>query len=91
MTACLIPDAAVTTWRDLAALLTDQTTPCQADPEPWFAHDPSTRAVAGRACQSCPSRVFAACGTYAQAAREPWGVWAGVDRGLRTSKKRAAA
>lgn len=91
MSARWIPADARTTWRDLASLLTDQTTPCQADPEPWFAHDPSTRAVAARACQSCPARVFTACGTYAVAAREPWGVWAGVDRGLRTRKKRAAA
>lgn len=37
------------------------------------------------------AEMFAACSAYAEAAAEPWGVWAGIDRGRRTRPEVSAS
>lgn len=61
-------------------------TPCQRDPEPYHSDAPGERAEAAEACGSCP--VITACATYADAAGERWGVWAGIDRTKTTTKRK---
>lgn len=74
-----VPEAALPAWRTLAALLTENTCPCQLHPDGWFAATTAERREAAQACQLCPSRVHAACAQYAAAAGERFGVWGGRD------------
>ena len=60
--------------------------PCEQSGELWFG-DTTQRLLAADLCGLCPVR--AACGTYADAARESDGVWAGRDRDY-DSRRRAA-
>ncbi|QYJ05386.1 WhiB family transcriptional regulator [Nocardioides panacisoli] len=71
--------------------LVDQNTPCVVDPAPFSSDDRAERAEAAEACQWCPA--LEACAAYADAQRETWHVWAGVDRTPkpRASKKEQAA
>lgn len=71
-------------------------TPCQTHPDPdlWFAplwlgrNAPNPRIAAAKAlCMTCP--VVAACGSHAIAAREPHGVWGGLDERDRERIRRA--
>lgn len=76
-------------WRDLQELLAVTSTPCQADPEAWFATrarpaDAEVQAWAVASCLACPA--LEVCGAYALAAGERDGVWGGLtpaDRGWR--------
>jgi Transcription factor WhiB len=52
----------------------------------WTSEYPTERALAALWCAGCP--VFAECGEFAAAHDERWGVWAGVDRGVRGSGKK---
>lgn len=64
--------------------------PCTADPEAWTSDYPEERAVAARACGTCP--VLDACRQAAQVGRERWHVWGGVDlTGQRVETDRAKA
>jgi WhiB family redox-sensing transcriptional regulator len=45
-------------------------------------------AVAVATCQACPIRT--ACLEYAQAAREPYGIWGGLDAKQRANARRRA-
>lgn len=87
-----IPVQAAAAWRALrsglaAAGREHLEVPCQADPELWFAEDPWERLVAAAECDGCP--LWAACDGYAVAAREHFGVWAGHDRTVLSSRQRA--
>lgn len=65
-------------------------TPCQGSPASWSADAAlSDRRQAAQACQFCP--VLEECGAYADAAAEPWHVWAGRDRSLRPSNRKTDA
>lgn len=75
-------------WLDLAAALEHTATPCKAMPE-WTSDDPEDRAVAARACRSCP--LLELCHAAAESTCEPFGVWAGIDRERTpTTRKRTA-
>lgn len=65
-------------WRRLAKALDGTTPPCAADPAAWTSDDPEERAYAARACRHCPA--LEACRVFAEANREPHGVWGAVDR-----------
>ena len=73
----LDPDTAAAWWR-LVQVVTDQPPPCARHPEMWFSVDADATEAAVRACTGC--HAIDLCGTYAAAAGERHGVWAGVDR-----------
>ena len=78
MTTLGIPEAARTAWAALAdALDREPPAPCTGRAE-WTNESASDRLYAAGHCARCP--VLAACSTYAEAANERHGVWAGVDR-----------
>lgn len=73
-----IPAEARGAWDDLAAALeVAGQVPCRVSSTPgvWFATSPAAAELALLACLGCPAMV--ACGVYADAAREPDGVWGG--------------
>lgn len=87
-----IPPKAQGAWRNLSAVLADlaeagETTPCH-DRNEWMSDDPEDTAYAASHCQRCPA--LTACATYANAAKEQHGVWAGINRST-TQKRNAAA
>lgn len=66
-------------WRDEGACR-------ESDPEVFFASPLTTEGKADvrhakAICFGCPSRL--ACGEWALATREPWGVWGGMTEGER--------
>ncbi|GAB3603290.1 hypothetical protein GCM10027586_06250 [Kineococcus gypseus] len=85
------PSQADTEYRTLQDALDDldQLTPCQQEPELWFSDDRAERARAADACLDCP--LFGPCGAYADAARERFGTWAGIDRQAPLANRRNAA
>lgn len=52
--------------------------PCQTNPKAWLSEDRQVQKMAAAMCTACP--VIEECGTYAEAAGEPGGVWGGVVR-----------
>jgi hypothetical protein len=52
----------------------------------WTSEYPTERALAALWCHGCP--VSIECGEFAAAHDERWGVWAGVDRGVRVAGKK---
>jgi WhiB family redox-sensing transcriptional regulator len=63
--------------------------PCHAaDPDLWFAEDPSDLERAKTLCGDCPVRRQ--CLAAALDRAEPWGVWGGeiLDRGMVLARKR---
>jgi len=64
--------------RALAAALRGEPAPCVADPELWFAPDPS---LAITECHHCAARLE--CDSLATARHEAYGVWGGRDRSER--------
>lgn len=52
--------------------------PCQDGTDRWLSEDPDQRAEAAELCPRCP--VLDACRESADAHKEKFGVWAGVDR-----------
>lgn len=78
MTAHLIPVVALPAWDALTRALIDYAPPCTASPERWFSTIEDDVRCAAAHCRRC--QVLAACGTYASAAQESAGVWAGIDR-----------
>lgn len=81
---------ALPAWWQLGAVLADLEntglrTPCQADPETWVDDQPAVRRQAVAACSTCPATT--ACSTFAEANREPHGVWGGIDRAPRSKPK----
>lgn len=74
---------AVTAWHHLAGTLAEladagRTTPCQVDRNPFTDDQPELRREAVAACAGC--LAVTACGAFADANREPHGVWGGRDR-----------
>ncbi len=55
-----------------------QVTPCADDADLWHSRSQSDIEAASDACHAC--HAFTACHSYATAANEVVGVWAGVDR-----------
>lgn len=78
MTTLRVPEAALPEWDRLSRLLIDYQPPCTHKPEQWWSFDPDDIEAAVVGCYRC--RVLAECGRYADAAGEPFGVWAGVNR-----------
>lgn len=76
-----IPASARPAWDRLTRALVDYEPPCSHDPDSWWATDPESVEVAVSGCRRC--QVLRACGAYADAAGERYGVWAGTDRELR--------
>lgn len=63
---------------------------CESSPEQWGADAKITaRREAIEACGFCP--VLDPCGRFADANRERWGVWAGVNRAAMPNTKRGIA
>lgn len=62
----------------LAMSLAGQRVPCAGRTADWYADDAGDRAEAAQACLLCP--VLTACDETAEANREQFGVWGGVDR-----------
>ena len=57
-------------------------TPCQTNPEAWFAEHRAQQAAAAEACTYCP--LLEPCRTYADATDQVLhGVWGGVPRPVR--------
>lgn len=81
-----IPAKAIPAWKALDEALQDaraagRSVPCQgANSEAWTADDKDNIAYAQAHCAHCPLAVAAACGRYAEAAKEPTGVWSGINR-----------
>lgn len=57
---------------------------CGAHGDLWTSEAAEEREAAAYRCTGCP--VTVACGNYATAAREKFGVWAGIDRTKPTRK-----
>lgn len=57
---------------------TDRVVPCEVDPDGFYDDRRGVRALAVPLCRDCP--VLTACGAYADAAGERFGVWGGRDR-----------
>lgn len=74
--------------------MTPPSTPCSADPEPWFSDDPEERAEAVAACGYCPllgpCRELALPRELALRPSNRHGVWAGVDFEQPRQENRAA-
>ncbi len=69
-----------------------QPTPCHRDPttrDYWTSDDRDEREAVTASCSGCP--VYTQCAAAADEAREPWGVWAGVDRTPPSSKGEGAS
>jgi hypothetical protein len=62
----------------------DLRTPCQTDPEGFFADSATFLADAVEACTWCP--VLELCGQFADANDERYGVWGGRLRSDRSSR-----
>jgi WhiB family redox-sensing transcriptional regulator len=64
-------------WSVLVDALEVHVVPCRVSSTPglWFATSPEAAELALAGCLDCP--VMVACGAYADAAREPDGVWGG--------------
>ncbi|MGB5112134.1 MAG: WhiB family transcriptional regulator [Mycobacterium sp.] len=63
--------------------------PCHtADPDLWFAENPTELERAKALCADCPIRGL--CLNEALARQEPWGVWGGeiIERGSIVARKR---
>lgn len=95
MTAAVLPGAtrspgAARLHYELAEAVERHGAPCRGRSD-WTDDDRDVRAEAAAACQHCP--VTALCGTYAHAADERFGVWAGRDRTTSPSiaRRRATA
>ena len=56
-----------------------------SDSAMWLSESHAERAIAAQLCAGCP--VFGPCGTAAEARRERFGVWAGVDRTVKPGGK----
>ncbi len=74
----LIPPAAVQQWLALREALLSGSTPCADDPELWHSRAADDIAAASAACHTC--HALQQCDSYATAAAEAAGVWAGRDR-----------
>jgi len=57
---------------------TGRAVPCSTDPDGFYHDLRVVRALAVPLCRDCP--VLTACGAYADAAGERFGVWGGRDR-----------
>jgi WhiB family transcriptional regulator, redox-sensing transcriptional regulator len=68
-------------WRTRAGCLT-------ADPDLFFSSDPADIAQARQVCAGCP--VMRQCHARAEANKEEFGVWAGIDRDLRHAEQIAS-
>jgi len=66
-------------------------TPCQRRGvrDRWTSDSREDREYAAASCSGCP--VYTRCAAAAGVAREPWGVWAGVDRTPPRSKGKGAS
>lgn len=77
-----IPASVVRAWERLNDELwrAQGTVPCQTGSASvlWTSEQVEDRQDAVHRCGPCPA--FTACAGYAEAAKEPHGVWAGVDR-----------
>lgn len=73
-------EATVAAWLELQGQLADldSATPCRAPStrDRWISDAADDQQAAAHACAPCP--VLEACRTYAVAAAEPAGVWAGT-------------
>lgn len=78
MTGHLVPTSALPAWEALNRALAGYQPPCASSPDKWFTTSEDDIRRAAARCRRC--QVLGACGTYATAAREPAGVWAGVNR-----------
>lgn len=72
------PPAARPAWERLGRALLDYAPPCAADPDRWWSTDADDLEASIHECRRC--HVLKPCGQYADAAAEPFGVWAAVDR-----------
>lgn len=77
----LIPAAAVAPWHALRQALAERgPVPCEGGaslpPDAWFSNAEGTVALTRLACRICPARRE--CGSYALAAGEREGTWAGL-------------
>lgn len=82
-----IPPGAVSQWRALREALAVREPPCSFDPELWHSRAADDIAAASDACRYC--HAFTACDSYATAANERSGVWAGHDRSRRPTPSRS--
>lgn len=74
---CAVPAVALEAWFALqVALVVAGPTPCEADPELWFARAEARAEDAVYGCSRCP--VLTACRAYALAAGERDGTWGGL-------------
>lgn len=85
MTQLRVPKRALPAWDRLTLALLTYAPPCVTDPDRWWSYDPDDIEAAAHGCRGC--RVLAECAAYADAADEPSGVWAGVNRDLIQSKR----
>ena len=69
---------AIEAWSALCTALGTTPTPCTSKPLVWQTETAGARERAVAACSTCP--LLGPCGTYAAAAGEAYGIWAGVDR-----------
>lgn len=58
------------------------------DPDLWFSENPEDQALAVAICRACPVRL--ACNVKAEANGEQFGIWAGENRAVRRTRRRAA-
>ncbi len=84
-----IPAAAQPAWLALVAALDrladrGRRPVCESSPDAWLSEQFTERRDAAEACSWCP--LLDACGVYADAAGEVWGVWAGADRQARPKR-----
>lgn len=75
-----IKAVAMPLWLRLqTAVMEASNVPCGgADGDLWTSELPEEREAATYRCTGCP--VVEMCSRYAEAAREKFGVWAGIDR-----------
>lgn len=78
MSLLRVPEVALPAWEALGRALGAYEPPCAHDAELWWTTDPKAVEAAVNDCRSC--RVLETCGQYADAAKEPFGVWAAVPR-----------
>lgn len=67
-------------------LMSDEERLCQQDPELWWSTSTPDIRAAKAYCSDCP--LIEECGAYAIAAREPYGVWGGMDAAERHRVRR---
>lgn len=89
----VVPPVAIPAWRALTDALhtATQPVPCTGLYGAWWTSaNPEEREAAAYRCITCPA--IRECHEYAATAKEPSGVWAGIDRETpRTNRRKKTA